>query len=235
MLLFNKKLLAAKKLLEDDEVDSDMGSSMVEGQKQAINTLSKHEKLLLLELQKTRLSIVDELQQLDPAISADAWKEVQGTISTYQRKITSTAAEESIDGQRVMGKFNLPGDPYASPPKVRVCACVCVCVRACVSRSLSTSPPLTLTRTNPSSPRHAPQALEYATHRGSSGSPIKDLGAHSTALHGGTGTGNVDNYSSVTGSSRTKLVNMAAQVPVSRLRTGVDMLPVLSTVGLTER
>ena len=74
MLLFNKKLLAAKRLREEDDgADSDMGSSMAEGQKQAISTLSKHEKLLLLELQKTRLSIVDELQQLDPSISAGTY------------------------------------------------------------------------------------------------------------------------------------------------------------------
>jgi hypothetical protein len=83
---------------------------MAEAQKSAILSLSKQEKLLLLELQKTRMSIVDELEQLDPQISADNWKDVQSTISHYQEKIIDLASQETMDGQKRGGNLtDLPG------------------------------------------------------------------------------------------------------------------------------
>lgn len=175
MLLFGSKLLAAKKAAEDgpqDEQDSGMGSSLIGAQKDAINTLSKHEKLLMLELQRTRLNIVQELQELDPQLSTGSWREVQSAIEQYQHKITNLAAEDTVDGQRVAGKFSLGGPPHGGSP-----------------------------------PHHG----------------------HTMADSGGA-----DAYKSVTNAKRTKLVNTAAQIPISRLRTGVDMLPVLSSVGLND-
>jgi len=122
MLLFGNKLFAGKKADDDnfanENEDSEVGSSMVGAQKDSINVLSKHEKLLLLELQRTRLNIVEELQTLDPQISSDNWNEVQDTIATYQDKITNLAGEETIDGQKMPGRFNLPGSPPKGHTKV---------------------------------------------------------------------------------------------------------------------
>lgn len=113
MLLFDNKLIKARKDEEDsldEQKSEEIGSSMVEAQKSAIVSLSKQEKLLLLELQKTRMSIVDELEQLDPQISADNWKDVQSTIASYQEKIVNLASEETMDGQK-RGGLDLPGSP----------------------------------------------------------------------------------------------------------------------------
>ena len=115
MLLFDNKLMKEKKdeedSLEDQRSSDEIGSSMVEAQKSAIVSLSKQEKLLLLELQRTRMSIVDELEQLDPQISAENWKDVQSTIASYQEKIVSLASEETMDGQKRGGRLELPGSP----------------------------------------------------------------------------------------------------------------------------
>ena len=104
MMLFDNKLIKAKKDEEDPIYDNDsndeLGSSMVEAQKSAIVSLSRQEKLLLLELQRTRVSIVNELEQLDPQISADNWKDIQSTIASYQEKIVNVASEETMDGQK---------------------------------------------------------------------------------------------------------------------------------------
>ncbi len=170
MLLFGSKLVSAKKPAEDlpaEEESSTIGSSLISAQKEAINTLSKHEKLLLLELQRTRLNIVHELQELDPQLSSGNWREVQNAIDSYQRKITAVANEETVDGQRASSKFSL-GDPPARKSGI----------------------------------------LPEATAQ--------------------------DMYKSVTSNKRTKLVDTAAQIPISRIRTGVDMLPVLVSVGLNE-
>lgn len=158
----------------------DLGSSMVEAQKSALTSLSKQEKLLMLELQKTRLSIVEELEQLDPQISADNWMDIQHTISEYQTKIISTAGAETIDGQRRGGKMQMPA-------------------------SLS---------------RQVAQA-QSTTGMGSHGvmtSPIRV---------------EKPQYLSATSPGRSKVVANAAYIPTSRMRTRVDMLPILAT-GISE-
>jgi hypothetical protein len=188
MLLFGNKLIAAKKPKDDgpagEEEVSANGSSLISAQKEAISTLSKHEKLLLLELQRTRLNIVQELQDLDPQLSAGAWKDVQAAIEGYQNKITAVAQEETVDGQRASDKFSLEsiGGRSSSPNK------------------------------------HHP-----AHHGQGQGATLAS-----------TSSAEVGKYSSATSHKRTKLVNTAAQIPVSRIRTGVDMLPVLVSTGLTE-
>ena len=176
-MMFDNKLIKSEKIKEEDVEDNadDLGSSMVEAQKTAIMSLSKQEKLLLLELQKTRMSIVDELEQLDPQISSDNWKDVQSTIANYQEKIVSLAAVETMDGQKRSDRFVLPGSPVR--------------------------------HTGPS------------TMKGDSISPPEIIKS----------SGGEERYESVTNPARTKTVMAAANVPVSRIRTAVDMIPVFTS------
>lgn len=176
MMMFDNKLIKSEKVEEEGlEADADdLGSSMVEAQKSAIVSLSKQEKLLLLELQKTRMSIVDELEQLDPQISADNWRDVQSTIANYQEKIVGLAAEETMDGQKRRDRFQLPGSPVRNK-----------------------------------------------------GSPTMKR-SHGSHFNMSRSSGD-ENYESVTNSSRYKTVMAAANVPVSRIRTAVDMLPVFTS------
>jgi len=82
MLVFGGKLINKSKVVEE-EID------LVDAQKTALKSLSKQEKLLLLELQRTRQSIVDELQRLDPVLASGSWYEVQDTIKGYKSKIAN--------------------------------------------------------------------------------------------------------------------------------------------------
>lgn len=82
MLVFGGKLISKSKVIEE-EID------LVDAQKTALKSLSKQEKLLLLELQRTRQSIVDELQRLDPVLASGSWYEVQDTIKGYKSKIAN--------------------------------------------------------------------------------------------------------------------------------------------------
>ena len=82
MLVFGGKLISKSKPVDED-ID------LVDAQKTALKSLSKQEKLLLLELQRTRQSIVDELQRLDPVLASGSWYEVQDTIKGYKSKIAS--------------------------------------------------------------------------------------------------------------------------------------------------
>ena len=58
-----------------------------------LKSLSKQEKLLLVELQRTRTSIVNELSKIDPraAGSTDNWLQVRQTMEGYQRKMGDDA------------------------------------------------------------------------------------------------------------------------------------------------
>jgi len=82
MMIFGGKLINKSKVVEE-EID------LVDAQKTALKSLSKQEKLLLLELQRTRQSIVDELQRLDPVLASGSWYEVQDTIKGYKSKIAN--------------------------------------------------------------------------------------------------------------------------------------------------
>lgn len=82
MMVFGGKMIGKSKVVEE-EID------LVDAQKTALKSLSKQEKLLLLELQRTRQSIVDELQRLDPVLASGSWYEVQDTIKGYKSKIAN--------------------------------------------------------------------------------------------------------------------------------------------------
>ena len=79
-------------------------------QKFALHSLSSQEKLLLIELQKTRAQIVNELNKIDPAAcgSDDNWFSVKDTIEGYEQKmkdaskpyVKSTPSKKSKAGAR---------------------------------------------------------------------------------------------------------------------------------------
>lgn len=132
---------------------------------------------MLLELQRTRQSIVSELNRLDPSISADSWMDVQDTIASYQSKITRLAAEETVDGRT--GRI-----PALSG-----------------SKSVSSIP-----------------------HLGGGAS----IAASSVTY---TAMSSPSKYQTVTADKRNAIVRAAAEIPANRIRTGLDMLPVLSLSG----
>lgn len=95
MMLFGGKLLAppspdadtvAPKLVDDVQ-------SSAQAQRHALKTLSTQEKLLLVELQKTRSRIVQELASIDPAAcgSTDNFLAVNDMRESYEAKIAEAA------------------------------------------------------------------------------------------------------------------------------------------------
>ena len=72
-------------------------SDPIEAQKVSLKTLSKQEKLLLVELQRTRQSIVEELSRLDPLIASNQWDQVQNTIQGYKERIVHDVAMSDAD------------------------------------------------------------------------------------------------------------------------------------------
>ena len=85
MMIFAGKLLVSK----DRDRQMDKVDSSAHSQKFALKTLSQQEKLLLVELQKTRASIVNELEKMDPTSCGnnDNWFQVQSTKEGYEQKI----------------------------------------------------------------------------------------------------------------------------------------------------
>jgi hypothetical protein len=76
-------------------VQSQKESGKGSQQRAALKALSKQEKLLLDELEKTRNSIVTELKKIDPVSAGDNWSGVEGALTTYHPK--------SSKGARTMG------------------------------------------------------------------------------------------------------------------------------------
>ena len=84
-MIFGGKLIVSK----DRDVQMDKVDSSAHAQKFALKTLSQQEKLLLVELQKTRASIISELEKMDPTSCGnnDNWFQVQSTKEGYEQKI----------------------------------------------------------------------------------------------------------------------------------------------------
>ena len=169
MLVFGSKLFSSS-LSKDDSNDGDMSST--EAQKSALSSLSRQEKLLIVELQRTRANIVTELSRLDPSISADSWLDVQQTIAGYQTKIARIATEDTVDGKKRVVPY-LPGNQFFESGGVR-----------------------------------------------NGGGTSKGLSLTSTSK-----------YLSASTPARTSSVASAARIPLSRIRTGIDMLPILASTG----
>lgn len=160
-MLFGSKLIAPKA-----SQDNDGELSSVEAQKAALATLSKQEKLLLLELQRTRQNIVQELNRLDPVLAADSWPELRSTIADYEQKIIATTKDPS-GSRRAVEKSKGKG-------------------RLALAHSAS----------DPALPGHG--------HGKSTPSPLLPASSASSAM---------------------------AKTSITRLRTGVDMLPALTVTG----
>lgn len=155
-----------------DDDNASLGGDSVKLQKAALSSLSKQERLLLLELQRTRQSIVTELNRLDPSISADSWLDVQETISTYQSKISRLAREETLDGRQ----------------------------------------------------GHVINLSASSERNGSAMGSMSSIGSVGSMV-------SPSKYQSVSSAKRSAAVSAAAAIPVTRIRTGIDMLPVLATTG----
>jgi hypothetical protein len=84
MLVFNAKILGTNRGDREDGV-----GTKSQTQKFALKTLSKQEKLILVELQRTRREIVNELGKINPATcsTSENWFEVKKTIGEYQTKL----------------------------------------------------------------------------------------------------------------------------------------------------
>lgn len=95
-MLFGGKLVAQTK----GKTENAMVQDPVEAQRIALASLSKQEKLLLLELQRTRANIVQELGRLDPVLAANNWTDVQDTIEDYKVKIVSDLAANNQSRKR---------------------------------------------------------------------------------------------------------------------------------------
>lgn len=80
-------MIYSGKLLVPKRKDDGIHLTPVDAQKQSLKSLSKQEKLLLVELQKTRQNIVNQLSDLDPIMAADNFYEVQETIDSYKQKM----------------------------------------------------------------------------------------------------------------------------------------------------
>ena len=97
MLALGGKLSTPKKRGADMAGPSDKHkplniSDPVEAQKVSLKMLGTQEKLLLVELQRTRQSIVEELSRLDPVIASNQWDQVQHTIQGYKERIVNDVA-----------------------------------------------------------------------------------------------------------------------------------------------
>jgi hypothetical protein len=80
-------MIYSGRLLVPKRKDDGIHLTPVDAQKQSLKSLSKQEKLLLVELQKTRQNIVNQLGDLDPIMAADNFYEVQETIDSYKQKM----------------------------------------------------------------------------------------------------------------------------------------------------
>ena len=90
MMIFGGKLLAPPS--PEKHVGMDDTSAQAH-QRHALKTLSTQEKLLLVELQKTRSKIVQELANIDPAAcgSTDNFLAVNDMRESYEAKIAEAA------------------------------------------------------------------------------------------------------------------------------------------------
>ena len=90
MMIFGGKLLVSQ---EPEVNDVEHVANPTNAIKFGLKSLSKQEKLLLVELQRTRTSIVNELSKIDPraAGSSDNWLQVRQTMEGYQRKMGDDA------------------------------------------------------------------------------------------------------------------------------------------------
>ena len=89
-MIFGGKLMVSQ---EPEVNDIEHINNPSNALKFGLKSLSKQEKLLLVELQKTRTSIVNELSKIDPraAGSSDNWLQVRQTMEGYQRKMGDDA------------------------------------------------------------------------------------------------------------------------------------------------
>ena len=87
MMIFGGKLMTTSQQTKEPALEK--MTSSAHAQKFALHSLSSQEKLLLVELQKTRAQIVSELSKIDPAAcgSDDNWFSVKDTIEGYEQKM----------------------------------------------------------------------------------------------------------------------------------------------------
>jgi hypothetical protein len=121
MIVFSGKLLAPKKSATNEDAENILSGK--HAQKVALKNLSKQEKLLLVELQKTRIEIVRELEKLDPTVcnTTENWFEVKQTIGHYENKLlgdglaVTTSLKNKIDEGPPASSRNslLQGGTYA--------------------------------------------------------------------------------------------------------------------------
>lgn len=91
MLIFHGKLMGTRKGDGSDDL-----KSTLQAQNYALKSLSNQEKLILVELQRTRYEIVNQLSRIDPHVfkSTENWFEVKQTIESYKRKISAESGED---------------------------------------------------------------------------------------------------------------------------------------------
>lgn len=80
---------------KDDGSDSFKSTS--QAQNHALKSLSNQEKLILVELQRTRSEIVNQLSRINPNVfkTTENWFEVKQTIESYKRKISDEYADNT--------------------------------------------------------------------------------------------------------------------------------------------
>ena len=186
MLVFHGKLMGSRKIDGGDSL-----KSTPEAQNYALKSLSNQEKLILVELQRTRYEIVNQLSRIDPHVfkTTENWFEVKQTIESYKRKISAESAEDP--NTFTNGHFSTVAKSTKEPS----------------TRKSSDS-------------RHLPASVCYGEQRLRSQSGKARTSQRSLPrLIPGSGNPCVDRLPSR---------SIAAS---SEIRTGIDMLPVMTTTG----